>query len=73
MSKAFMKEDDNQQWLHEVAPNVAALRVYLTRENGGRRVEEKRIYQNKTTGNDVYEMSNGLDYTLTGEGQWRVI
>jgi hypothetical protein len=43
MSRAFMKESDDQ-WLHDVAPTVNALLIYLTRENNGIRVyEEKRI------------------------------
>lgn len=73
MSKAFMKEDDNQQWLHEVEPNIAALRVYLTKENSGRRVEDRKVYKDKRTGKEAYEMTNGLSYIITDEGQWKVI
>jgi hypothetical protein len=41
MSQAFVKEND-EQWLHEVAPTLSALVVYLTRENNGVRFNEKR-------------------------------
>ena len=41
MSQAFVKESD-EQWLHEIPPTMAALLLYLRRENNGVRVYEKR-------------------------------
>ncbi len=41
MSQAFVKESD-EQWLHDVAPTLNALIVYLTRENNGIRVYEQK-------------------------------
>ena len=37
MSQAFVKESDGE-WLHDVAPSLSALIVYLTRENNGIRI-----------------------------------
>ncbi len=42
MSQAFVKESE-EQWLHEIAPTINALIVYLTRENNNIRVYEKRV------------------------------
>ena len=71
MSRAFVKESDDQ-WLQDVAPILSALLVYLTRENNGIRVyEEKRSLS--AEGREVYDMSNGLSYTKDDEGRWRVV
>ena len=71
MSRAFMKESDDQ-WLHDVAPTLSALLIYLARENNGIRVyEEKRSID--ADGREVYDMSNGLSYTKDNEGKWRVV
>ena len=71
MSRAFMKEGDDQ-WLHDVAPTLSALLLYLARENNGIRVfEEKRFID--TEGREVHAMSNGLSYAKDNEGKWRVI
>lgn len=71
MSQAFVREND-EQWLHEVPPTVAALLVYLTRENNGIRVyEQKRIAD--ATGREIYVMSNGLSYTVGSNGTWEVV
>ena len=72
MSSAFVRESD-QQWLHEVAPGLPALLVYLTRENNGVRVYEKRSYASEKTGRTVHEMSNGLSYSKDDKGQWYVV
>lgn len=72
MSSAFVKEND-EQWLHEVAPGLPALLVYLTRENNGVRVYEKRNYVDEETGCTVHEMSNGLSYSKDEKGQWHVV
>ena len=71
MSRAFMRESDDQ-WLHEVAPTMSALIAYLTRENNGIRVfEEKQSIDSE--GREVYEMSNGLSYMKDEGGKWRVV
>ena len=71
MSRAFLKESDDQ-WLHDVAPTLSALLIYLARENNGIRVyEEKRSID--ADGRKVYDMSNGLSYTKDNEGKWRVV
>ena len=41
MSSAFVKESE-EQWLHEIPPTINALIVYLTRENNGIMVYEKK-------------------------------
>jgi len=71
MSQAFVKEHD-EQWLHEVAPTLNALIVYLTRENNGIRVYEKQVYPHPKTGKEVHRMSNGLSYALDENGTWYV-
>jgi hypothetical protein len=71
MSRAFMKEGDDQ-WLHDVAPTLTALLIYLTRENNGIRVyEEKRSIDRN--GREVYAMSNGLSYAKDEQNVWRVV
>ncbi|MBN8859585.1 MAG: hypothetical protein J0H29_14410 [Sphingobacteriales bacterium] len=72
MSSAFVRESD-EQWLHEVAPGLPALLVYLTRENNGVRIYEKRNYLSEKNGRPVYEMSNGLSYSKDDKGQWYVV
>ena len=49
-----------------------ALIVYLTRENNGVRVYEKKSYVDERTGKEVFEMSNGLSYAIDDEGKWYV-
>ena len=71
MSQAFVKEND-EQWLHEVAPTLSALIVYLTRENNGVRVYEKKMTFNKD-GDEVHLMSNGLSYAKDKDGKWYVV
>lgn len=71
MSRAFMKESDDQ-WLHDVVPTMSALLAYLSRENNNIRVyEEKRFIDDD--GREVYEMSNGLSYVKDDENKWRVV
>jgi ribosomal protein S8 len=70
MSRAFMKEGDDQ-WLSDIAPTMSALLVYLTKENNDIRVvEEKQIIDKK--GREVYFMSNGLAYVKDDDGRWSV-
>ena len=70
MSQAFVKEEDDQ-WLHDIPGTLAALTRYLTRENNGIRVYEKKMF-NKN-GKDVYEMSNGLQYSKDSNGKWEIV
>lgn len=70
MSQAFVKEQDDQ-WLHEIPGTLSALINYLTRENNGIRVYEKRILDKD--GRQVYEMSNGLQYSKDKEGHWQIV
>lgn len=72
MSQAFVKESD-EQWLHEVQPTMNALIVYLTRENNGIRVYEKRTYHHPREKREVHEMSNGLTYAKDDAGKWYVV
>jgi hypothetical protein len=69
MSQAFVKEEDDQ-WLHEIPGTVTALINYLTRENNGIRVYEKRI--SMVNDKEVYEMSNGMKYVKNIEGKWEI-
>ena len=71
MSSAFVKESE-EQWLHDIQPTIQALVVYLTRENNGVRVYEKKQSIDPKTGKDVYDMSNGLAYTKDAEGRWEI-
>ena len=71
MSSAFVKENE-EQWLHEIAPTLTALVNYLTRENNGVRVYEQKHTLSKD-GKDVYHMSNGLKYTVDKDGKWSIL
>ena len=71
MSQAFVKESE-EQWLHEIAPTIHALVVYLTRENNGIRVYEKRNFVHPKLNLEVHEMSNGLLYAKDNDGRWYV-
>jgi hypothetical protein len=71
MSQAFVKESE-EQWLHEIAPTIHALVVYLTRENNGIRVYEKRNFVHPKLKLEVHEMSNGLLYAKDTDGRWYV-
>ena len=71
MSQAFVRESE-EQWLHDVSPTLHALLLYLTRENNGIRVYEKRRIIDTESGKEVYEMSNGLYYTKDDEGRWEI-
>jgi hypothetical protein len=71
MSSAFVKENE-EQWLHEIDPTLTALVNYLTRENNGIRVYEKKHSISKD-GKDIYHMSNGLAYMVDNDGKWSVV
>ena len=70
MSQAFVKEED-YQWLHEIPGTITALINYLTRENNGIRVYEKRKFIKD--GVEIYEMSNGLPYSKDDNGKWQIV
>lgn len=71
MSQAFVRETDDQ-WLNEVAPTIQALSHFLTRENGGIRVYEKKNFTDGK-GNIIYSMSNGLSYSKNQKGEWFIV
>ena len=70
MSQAFVRESDDQ-WLDEVAPTVPALINFLTRENNGIRVYEKRVFNEN--GREIHEMNNGLLYGKDTNGKWEIV
>jgi GTP cyclohydrolase II len=72
MSQAFVRESD-EQWLHEIAPTLNALVVYLTRENNGIRGYEKKSFVREKDRMEIHEMSNGLAYSKDKEGRWMVV
>ena len=72
MSSAFVKESSDQQWLHEVEGTVAALKIYLTRENGAR-IFEQRSFTDPTLQKEVHVMSNGLSYAKDADDKWYVV
>ena len=70
MSQAFVKEEDDQ-WLHDIPSTITALTNYLTKENNGIRVYEKRVFSKN--GIAVHEMSNGLQYSKDANNKWQII
>jgi hypothetical protein len=48
-----------------------ALINYLTKENNGIRVYEKKAFVEN--GTEVHEMSNGMKYAKDLEGKWQII
>lgn len=70
MSRAFMKEGDEQR-LSDVLPTLGALIVFLTMENNGIRVVEENITIDDR-GREVHHMSNGLEYVKDDDGRWSV-
>ena len=71
MSSAFVKETE-EQWLHEISPTLTALVVYLTRQNNGVRVYEKKHATDPKSGAEVFEMSNGLSYSKKDD-HWVIV
>lgn len=69
MSQAFVKESDGE-WLHDVAPTLTALIAYLTRENNGIRVYEKKQFFHETLQREAHLMSNGFTYARDAKGTW---
>ena len=72
MSGAFVRESDDQ-WLHDIPPTLNALILYLTRENNGIRVYEKKSFVNPDNGKQVHEMSNGNSYSIDEDSKWYVL
>ena len=72
MSRAFTKEED-AQWLHEIPPTMNALVRFLTNENNGVGVYEKRSYIEANTQKELHEMSNGFLYAIDENSQWTVV
>lgn len=72
MSQAFVKENE-EQLLNELPPSVTALIYYLTRENNGIRVYEKKMARDLETGREIHVMSNGLSYSKDEQGKWYII
>ena len=70
MSQAFIRESDDQ-WLHDIPGTLQALIHYLTRENNGVRVYERRVFSKN--GREVHEMSNGLQYAKDAQGHWEML
>jgi hypothetical protein len=68
MSRAFVKESEGE-WVGDVAPEIAALERFLTRESG-ERVFLIRTTQDTITNRPIHEMSNGNSYALDGDGRW---
>ncbi len=66
-----MREGEDQ-WLSDVAPSLQALIVFLTKENNGVRVYEKRQSQDNA-GRTVHEMSNGITYGKDSNGKWEMV
>ena len=73
MSRAFVGGDRDEEWLHDIKPSIDALIVYLTRENNGVRVYEKKSYFSEEQGRQVHEMSDGFSYAINDEGKWYML
>ena len=71
MSQAFVREGDDQ-WLEDVGPGMNALIAYLSRQNNGMRIYEKKNYID-SEGKEIHEMSDGLAYAKDADGKWKVV
>jgi len=72
MSQAFVREGD-EQWLQDISPTLPALINYLTRENNGVRVYEQKAWTDEKTGREMYQMSNGMNYSKSSDGKWEIV
>lgn len=70
MSQAFVREGDEQS-LAEITPTLNSLLRFLSNENNGVRVYEKKQYQEGDQ--TIYAMSNGLSYTKDSKGRWMIL
>jgi hypothetical protein len=71
MSSAFVRESDEQS-LQDISPTVSALTNFLTRENNGVRVYEKKSYTDDA-GRNIHVMSNGLSYYKDESAHWQML
>jgi hypothetical protein len=71
MSQAFVREGDDQ-WLSDVGPSLKALIIFLSRENNGIEVSERKKITDPE-GNEVHVMSNGLSYRKDTSGKWEIV
>jgi hypothetical protein len=55
--------------LHDVAPALSALILYLTKENNGIRVYEKKNYYSVKHKREVHLMSTGFTYAKDDNGK----
>jgi hypothetical protein len=72
MSQAFVNEKDEMS-LQDVPPSITALIVFLTRENNGIRVYEKKSVKDPANNREVHVMSNGLSYSKDEYSKWYVV
>jgi hypothetical protein len=72
MSQAFVKEEEGE-WLHDIGPSLTALQVYLTRDNNGVRVYEKKNYFSEKHNRELHLMSNGLTYAKDDNSKWYIV
>jgi len=72
MSQAFVREND-EMMLQDVPPSITALIMYLTRENNGIRVYEKKMVNDTENNREVHVMSNGLSYSKDENSKWYII
>lgn len=70
MSHAFIREGDDQS-LEDVSPSLQALIVFLTRENNGIRVYEKKMLTEN--GREIHVMSDGVSYAKGETGRWEIV
>ena len=71
MSRAFVKESEGE-WLGDVAPEVAALERFLSRESG-EKIYQLRSTTDPRTGGEIHEMTNGDRYALDMDRRWRKV
>lgn len=71
MSQAFVREGDDQ-WLSDIGPSLRALSVFLTRENNGIEVTERKNFTD-SEGCEVHVMSNGLSYRKDAKSKWEIV
>ena len=57
--------------MSEISPTLLALINFLTRDNNGVRVYEKKVLN--VNGQPIHEMSNGLRYAKEENGRWSVV
>ena len=71
MSQAFVKENDDNGMLHQIAPTFAALTKYLQVENSGKQIFLQR--SEAINGVEHYHMSNGFTYFINRDNNWEML